>query len=143
MGELFSWNMLKLACFHRRETKITYANLKISFPSVEYFIFIEKNPFWLSHAAISIFITLSLYLLYWLKKFCQFFNSRNYPEIIFSIQTFGAESIMVESIFIFHGRKLIRVFLYCLGKTRGPIIYFFDRRSPSRYFLHLDNKKVP
>ena len=85
----------------------------------------------------------SLYLLKWLKKFCQFFNYRNYPKIIVSIQTFGSESIMVECFFIFHGRKLIRVFLYCLGKTRGPIIYFFDRRSPSRYFLHLDSKKVP
>ena len=143
MGELLSWNMLKLACFHRRrETKITYANLKISFPSVEYFIFIEKKSI-LALSCRHKYIYNSLYLLYWLKKFCQFFNSRNYPKIFFSIQTFGAESIMVECIFIFHGRKLIRVFLYCLGKTRGPIIYFFDGRSPSRYFVHLDNKKVP
>ena len=140
MGELLSWNMLKLACFQptwNQNYLCKFENF-VSFRGIFYF---HRKKSILALSCRHVYN--SLYLLNWLKKFCQFFNSRNYPEIIFSIQTFGAESIMVECIFIFHWRKLIRVFLYCLGKTRGPIIYFFDGRSPSRYFLHLDNKKVP
>ena len=136
MGELFSWNMLKLACFQptwNQNYLCKFENF-VSFRGIFYFH--RKNPFWLSHAAISIFTTLSIcyaYFQYWLEKFFQFLiieiNQTN-----FSIQTFEAESIMLECIFLFHGEKnLIRVFLYCLEKTKDPIIYFFDCRSSSRH----------